>query len=345
MSWVTSPLVGLICSLLVCWVIEKTIILSDHPFERAVKLRPLLIGLTVGILLLFALMKGPVKALLPMWVIVVISCGAGLVFAVVAYVLFKTVWPPPQLKLHADSDITDGGCRAAEGLSKFSALQSAVGAVSSPSTGFISGTTLPNVRVGATQELQDIRMASGVSSIGNTPALAPPLVPAICTAVSAPESSGGPLTTADPSCVIIVTTGGDPVVTTVATQVTPVHNAASDTKDALAPGALSVVSDVSQDTTTGGGMSRFENPARSVFPAPTLSANDGSGAGSRMLGDRKASYSNILTQELENKDARIQHLMRVIAGEEENPITTERIVKQRYGHRPRVPACARRPCA
>lgn len=78
-GWVASPIVGGVVSMLVYVVIKKTVHDHPEPARRANKVQPLFTWATLGVLLLFLLMKGPeVIQVKPLWLAVIVSvCGGG----------------------------------------------------------------------------------------------------------------------------------------------------------------------------------------------------------------------------------------------------------------------------
>ncbi|XP_043476451.1 sodium-dependent phosphate transporter 2 [Leptopilina heterotoma] len=88
-SWFASPLLSGTVSVIIFWLIRKTVLLSNEPLKQGLNILPLAYGLTIAINVLSIAHDGPKLLMLdnlPWWVSVTASIGIGLLSAVIVYI-------------------------------------------------------------------------------------------------------------------------------------------------------------------------------------------------------------------------------------------------------------------
>ncbi|KYM99292.1 PREDICTED: sodium-dependent phosphate transporter 2 [Cyphomyrmex costatus] len=88
-SWFASPILSGIVSVSIFWIIRKTVLQSNKPFEQGLHILPIAYGLTVAVNIMSIALDGPKLLMMdkmPWWISLIVAILAGTFAAVIVYV-------------------------------------------------------------------------------------------------------------------------------------------------------------------------------------------------------------------------------------------------------------------
>ncbi|KAG5343553.1 S20AA protein, partial [Acromyrmex charruanus] len=88
-SWFASPILSGIVSVSIFWMIRKTVLQSNKPFEQGLHILPIIYGLTVAVNIMSIALDGPKLLMMdkmPWWISLIIAILAGTFTALIVYV-------------------------------------------------------------------------------------------------------------------------------------------------------------------------------------------------------------------------------------------------------------------
>ncbi|KAG5322604.1 S20AA protein, partial [Pseudoatta argentina] len=88
-SWFASPILSGIVSVSIFWMIKKTVLQSNKPFEQGLHILPIIYGLTVAVNIMSIALDGPKLLMMdkmPWWISLIIAILAGTFTALIVYV-------------------------------------------------------------------------------------------------------------------------------------------------------------------------------------------------------------------------------------------------------------------